>query len=39
MTHEVEVNLKQGKNEVLVKSANFDNTNFRAWLFLFDLLK
>ena len=38
VTHELEVNLKQGDNTVLIKSANFANSNFRAWVFLFDLL-
>lgn len=37
-THELEVDLRQGENDVLLKVANRDNTNFRAWVFLFDVL-
>jgi hypothetical protein len=37
-TFEVEVTLKKGDNLFLAKVANQDNSNFRAWVFLFDLL-
>jgi D-arabinan exo alpha-(1,3)/(1,5)-arabinofuranosidase (non-reducing end) len=35
----IKVKLSKGDNAILVKSANFANSNFRAWVFLFDLLK
>jgi len=35
----IELPLRQGDNRILVKAANHDNTNFRAWLFLFDVLE
>lgn len=38
-TREVVVNLKKGDNQILAKVANRDNANFRAWVFLFDLLE
>ena len=34
----MDVTLRQGENVFLVKVANHDNTNYRAWVFLFDLL-
>lgn len=37
-TAEVPVQLAAGENRFLVKAANRENTNFRAWVFLFDLL-
>jgi len=37
-TTEIEVSLKKGKNQFLAKVANRANTNFRAWVFLFDVL-
>lgn len=37
-TQEVGINLKEGDNQILAKVANRDNANFRAWVFLFDLL-
>lgn len=29
------VKLKKGKNRILIKLSNFDNTNWRAWIFSF----
>ncbi|UCD27333.1 MAG: DUF2961 domain-containing protein [Planctomycetota bacterium] len=37
-TTEIEVNLAKGDNLFMAKAANCENTNFRAWVFLFDLL-
>ena len=36
-TAEVPVRLARGQNRFLVKAANRENTNYRAWVFLFDL--
>jgi len=33
---EITIDLRQGENEILVKAANKDNANFRAWSFLLD---
>lgn len=38
-TAEVPLRLLRGENRFLVKAANRENTNFRAWVFLFDLLE
>ncbi len=35
-TREVEAPLEAGENRVLVKAANRENANFRAWVFLLD---
>jgi len=35
---ELQINLKKGNNRILAKVANRDNTNFRAWVCLVDLL-
>ena len=37
-TRELDLELDEGKNSILVKVANHDNTNFRAWVFLLDVL-
>jgi hypothetical protein len=34
----ITVNLQAGENQLMVKSANRENFNFRAWVFLLDLL-
>ena len=38
-TQEIAAELRAGSNDVLLKVANHDNTNFRAWVFLFDVLE
>lgn len=37
-TVEIPVRLARGENRFLLKVANRENTNFRAWVFLFDLI-
>jgi len=37
-TARIDLDLQKGENQFLVKVANRDNTNYRAWVFLFDLL-
>lgn len=37
-TVEIPVELARGENRFLLKVANGDNMNYRAWVFLFDLL-
>ena len=36
-TAEVMVELKEGENQILVKAANLENINNRAWLFALSL--
>ena len=37
-TVEIPLRLTRGENRFLLKAANRENTNFRAWVFLFDLI-